>query len=424
MITGSPHQSSPRMLTAGNPERHLVAVSTADALDRTTPAPSSRPIRALVGFDGFLDTIIQVVDTRRDMSPEGYTPIATITDFAARVARAAGKSANLELVCKDTRFGGNGPLLASALAGLGASVDYIGAVGCEDAPSRLHPAYEPFAARCRSVTPMAPPAFTDALEFQDGKVMLGKPANVQRVTWTSICDAVGESTLAALTADASLIGIVNWTLCGGVQGIWEGLIDLWSRLASATPYARRSRVFIDLSDPAKRSDADLRSALEVLSRMNRVRPVTLGLNLAEAQRLAKVTGVDDQPGPEPSASNARTIAQLAADLLEATALSTVAIHPRHGAAAAKRRTTGIHDNKSEIEVCWIDGPFVREPALSTGAGDHFNGGMAYGQALGLDLAQCLALGVATSGAYVRLARSADRHEIATLLRGLPGPEPH
>src|SRR5262249_17062631 len=122
-----------------------IARAAAAALERG-PAPP-----ALVGFDGFIDSTIDLVDRRRgvapggdtggDMTGGGYTRIATIGAFAARCAAAAGRSTNIERVVKERRFGGNGPLLASALARLGAPVTFIGAVADEgpaDTPA-LHP---------------------------------------------------------------------------------------------------------------------------------------------------------------------------------------------------------------------------------------------------------------------------------------------
>lgn len=123
--------------------------------------------RALVGLDGFVDTILHAVGART--GPDQFTRIAKIRDFAERIAAASGRSANLELVTQTVRLGGNGPLLANGLARLGAPVDYIGCVGWPDP----HPAFRDFAARAR-LHSLSEPAFTDAVEFEDGKLMLGK----------------------------------------------------------------------------------------------------------------------------------------------------------------------------------------------------------------------------------------------------------
>lgn len=387
--------------------RSEIARSAAAAL-----AAMSAPPRAVVGFDGFIDAIIEVVDQRHDMSPGGYTPLHTISAFASRCAAAAGKSANLELVVRERRFGGNGPLLASGLARAGAGVVYVGAVGRGEGPGvlPLDPIYAPFASRCEHVIPVAPPAATDALEFADGKLMLGQPANVQRVTWPALIAAMGLDELRRVILSADLLGIVNWTMMAGVEGIWRGLMD--DVLANASRDRKPRWAFIDLADPAKRSDDDVRRAVTVLADLDRHVPVALGLNLSEAQRLAAVLGA----GPEPTAPLPTRVLWLTDQVHQRSGLSAVAVHPREGAAAAIGRG-------ADVRSAWFDGPFTRTPRLSTGAGDHFNAGFALALTLGLNVEQCLAVGCGCSGAYVRDADSPTRQRLVAFLNDLPPGEP-
>ncbi|MCC7388751.1 MAG: hypothetical protein IT431_08265 [Phycisphaerales bacterium] len=403
-------------------DRSAIAHAAADALDRARADGTLAATPALAGFDGFIDSIIRVVDRRRSMRMDDFDAIGTIPGFAGRVAAAAGKSANIELVVEEDRFGGNGPLYAGALGRLGMPTTYLGAVGKDDASRELLPIYEPFAARCEEVVPLAAPAHTDALEFEDGKIMLGKTAPVQAVTWERLVERVGLEGLRARCARSRLIGIVNWTLCGGVQGIWEGLIDhvlptlgeqrgeqAGPKVPRPEETERRRRVFIDLSDPAKRTDTDLRSALEVLRRMDELVPVTLGLNLAESERVARVLGVEAHADAPSLGESLRGGAER---IRERSGLACIVIHPREGAAAAQR------DGAS----AWFEGPFTARPRLSTGAGDHFGAGFSFAQVLGLPVEQCLAVGCAVSGAYVRDAESPDLARLIGFLRDLPGAE--
>ena len=359
--------------------------------------------RALIGFDGFVDEIIHVVDKRRSMEQGDFERIGTIPEFAARVAAAAGKSANIELFVKEARYGGNGPLMGGALGRLGAPVTFIGAVGLEDDPTTLDPIYKPFAERCETVIPIAPPAHTDALEFTDGKIMLGKAQNVQGVTWERIKDVVGLEKIRSICEEADLIGVTNWVMLGGVEGIWAGLRD--EVFPSITDRPRR--FMVDLSDPAKRTDEDIVRAMGILRTINARTPVTLGLNLAESQRIAKVVGLsvyDDSS----NYSLGALVRRAAEALRETLALDTVVVHPREGAGGANAETSA-----------WYAGPFTQNPKLSTGAGDHFNGGFGFAQAGGLGLASCLASGCAVSGAYVRDAQSPDLDRLIGFLRDLP-----
>lgn len=370
--------------------------------------------RAIVGFDGFVDAIIDVVDQRRSMAPHDYTRLETITEYAKRCADAAGKSTNMELVVKEERFGGNGPLMAGGLAQLGVPTTYVGCVGQEESPTDLHHLYRELRQRCQrsggDVMPLSPPAHTTALEFDDGKIMLGDPRNIQRVSWAMLVEVIGLDALRAMVLGSSLVGIVNWVMMAGVQSILQGLTsDVLSNPGAATP----PRVFIDLCDPAKRTNMDIEAVLGAMTSMNTHAPVTLGLNLAESERIAVVCKARAYPirfpGQEP---NGEMIRDAAIAIRETLKIDTVVIHPRGGAGGSTA------SGRAE----WFDGPLVKKPKLSTGAGDHFNSGFAMAQIHGLPIDQCLAVGCGVSGAYVRDAESPTRARLVEFLRDLPSPE--
>lgn len=411
--------------------REEIGRSTAEQLGIAPCVP------ALVGFDGFIDYIYHVVDQRRDMSPEGYERLRTIPAFAARAASAAGKSANIEMVLKETRAGGNGPLMSSGLHGLGSRVTYIGAVGTRNESGQsmpitsgtaqfphawsLHPVYADFARCCERVIPIGRPGTTDALEFDDGKLMLNHPEAVQEISWDRLAGTVGLGGLIECFRASRLIGLTTWSLMGGVSNLWQGLMEHVLPVMRGDGESRR--IFVDLADPTRRPDRDLREVLVLLRRMEGLvsRGVTLGLNLSEAERVAGVLGIetsieyDPVRGPSDIAAFGERVRALATTLRERISVACVVIHPREGAAAAQR------DGARETND-WIEGPFVKAPRLSTGAGDHFNAGFAFGQAAGMGLDECLALGVATSGAYVRDGGSAPRDRIIEMLRSMPRAE--
>ncbi len=396
------HSAADQLLAAPAAGGACAAGGAAVPSARSAPPPASPS--ALVGFDGFLDAITHVVATRRSMRPDDFERLATIPDFAARAAGAAGKSTNMEVAVQEVRFGGNGPLMAGGLAALGLPTTYIGCIGSPDAPREIHPAFLSFADRCRAsggaVHAVAPPGRTDAFEFDDGKLMFNNPGPLYHVVWADVVAAVGEARLASLVREASLIGVVNWTIMAAVEDLWHGLVGLIARLPAGSP---RPRVFIDLSDPAKRTDTDIARALGVLRDWNAPAPVTLGLNLAEAQRIDRVLGAG---GFMAAAPDGPAVCTAAARICAAAGLECVVIHPREGAAAAT----------AAGESHWFDGPLVGTPRLSTGGGDHFNAGFAAAQVLGLALPECLAAATATSGAYVRDGQSPTRARVAELLR--------
>lgn len=366
------------------------------------------PLRAVVGFDGFVDSITRLVARRASMRPDDFEPIRTIAEFASRCAAAAGRSTNIERVVAEDRFGGNGPLMAGAFAALGCEVTFLGAIGADDASAAPLPIFAPFASRCREVVCLGAPGHTMALEFDDGKLMFNETAGVQRVTWDRILDRVGLPRLRAMLDGADLFGMVNWSLCAGVEDIWRGLAsDVLPALAS--PPA----IFIDLSDPAKRTDADLHAGLARLVGLALHAPVTLGLNLAEAERVSCVLGVKDRPG----SSHALRLPALAQGIRARTGLHEVVIHPREGAAASWADGAGSSEG-----AAWAEGPFTPTPRLSTGAGDHFNAGYALARARGLHPELAAHVGAAVSGAYVRDAASPSIGRLIAMLAPPPGRE--
>ena len=94
---------------------------------------------AMVGLDGFVDTIIHLVAKRHGLGDD-FSRIETIEDFGNRILAAAGKSSNIEMYPKMEKLGGNGPIMANALCATGFPVTYVGALG----KPAMHPVFEGF----------------------------------------------------------------------------------------------------------------------------------------------------------------------------------------------------------------------------------------------------------------------------------------
>ncbi|MGI8965451.1 MAG: PfkB family carbohydrate kinase, partial [Limisphaerales bacterium] len=134
---------------------------------------------AFLGLGGFVDELIHVVDKRQ--SAEKFERLTVMTQLAERILGAAGKSTNIELAVQQTKLGGNGPIMANALAVFGVNVTYLGALGYPT----VHPLFQKFA-QAVQVHSLAEPGHTDALEFDDGKIMLGKMEPLKEVNWENI----------------------------------------------------------------------------------------------------------------------------------------------------------------------------------------------------------------------------------------------
>jgi sugar/nucleoside kinase (ribokinase family) len=348
-------------------------------------------LQAFVGLDGFVDQIIRVVDTRENA--ERYQPLPSITSLAQRIADAAGRSTNVELVIELIKLGGNGPIMANALASLGLRVTYVGALGYPT----LHPVFEDFARRA-DVHTIAPAGQTDALEFEDGKVMLTKTVQLNEVTWANIQQRYGREKFAAAFSSAHLVAFVNWTMIPYMSDLWEAL----QREVCPQFAGPRRHLFFDLADPEKRTTDDLHRALDLMGRFAKFFEVTLGLNEKEAHEIGEVLGLRSN-AHEPEA-----VAALAQEIGARLPLQTLVVHPVKYAVAV---SGGV--------VTVVKGLFTARPKITTGAGDHFNAGFCLGRLLGLDHALSLLTGVTNSGHYVRTARSAHLEDLVSQLRAWP-----
>lgn len=369
-----------------------IAASAASHLREAAALAHNNPV--VVGFDGFVDEIVTVVEKRHSAS--SFDPVPTIARLAEKMEAAVGQSSNYELVVKDIKIGGNGPIMANAMAAAGLPVTYLGSLGYPE----VHPVFHQLAQRATVYT-IGQPGHTDALEFADGKLMLGKIECLNDVTWDNLVNRVGLDQLRTLFGAAKLIGTVNWTMLPEMGGIWEGI----QRDILAHDPTRRV-FFCDLADPEKRTRESLIQAMERLTAFQTTCDVILGLNLKEAVQVAEALEV---PIPD-DLSGQLTV--LAANLRNRLGLTCVVIHPRAKAAAA-----------TENETVEFLGPYIAEPKISTGGGDHFNAGFCVGWLLGLPLVECLATGKGTSGSYVRTAESPTVDVLAEFLENLPDAQP-
>lgn len=334
---------------------------------------------ALVGLDGFVDTIVTPVGLRRSAG-DNFTPISTLTEFGERIVAAAGKSTNIELYPRMDKLGGNGPIMANALLAAGVRVTYVGAVGRPN----IHPVFAEMAERARTFS-LSAAAQTTAVECNDGKIMLGQMRCLDEITFERMCEVMGESALHAELASANLVSLVNWTMIPNMTSIFRALTD---QVLPKLPPAPDRTFFFDLADPEKRSADDLRGALEAIVAFGKFGRVTLGLNLKEAQQVAaalKLTVGNEEE---------TAIRKMAQEIRAKLGVHTAVVHPTKSAACATAEGT-----------FWVPGPFIAQPLITTGAGDHFNTGFSVGQMLGLDPEACLTVGVSTSGHYVRTGES-------------------
>lgn len=362
---------------------------TAEQLDSLVNQANG--LTAFVGLDGFVDEILHVVDKRE--SADSFTRLPTIAKYAERLAAAAGRSTNVEMVSVLTKLGGNGPIMANALAKFGLKVTYLGNLGYPN----IHPIFHEFT-QVADVHSIAQPGFTDAVEFEDGKIMVGKLQYLKDVTWPNIVERYGRDQFSERFGSASLVGFVNWTMLASMSDIWETVQkEICPKLNGP-----RRKIFFDLADPEKRTEADIRRALDLLVKFEQWFDVILGLNEKEAGEIGRVLGLNT------SDTSRDGLCKLALAINERIPVNTLVVHPVAFALTASK-------GKADL----VEGPFVAKPKITTGAGDHFNSGFCLGKLLGFDNEASLLCGVTTSGHYVRTAQSPSIPDLVSFMHHWP-----
>jgi hypothetical protein len=211
----------------------------------------------VAGFDGFVDTILHAVSERRSSSE--YTRLPTLRSFSdILLAASGGRNVNVETVPRQTKIGGNGPILANAMAHLGIPVTYIGCLGLPE----IHPVFVELARKIK-VYSIGEPGYSDAIEFNDGKLICGKHTSVAEISWQSVLTQLSAGELSELVDQAGLIAFLNWgSILSMTDMMTEFLHQIGAHLnASGKPF------FIDTADPTKRSEQDILPFVEVLPRV-------------------------------------------------------------------------------------------------------------------------------------------------------------
>lgn len=339
---------------------------------------------AFVGFDGFVDKIVSPID-KVDFENQTQDLIPTITQFADRIHSAAGKSSNIELHEKIEKLGGNGPIMANAQMALGLGVRYMGALGQPD----IHPVFKSFSQSTHAVS-LANPGITHAVEFEDGKIMLGTMKSLKEVHYESMLESIGEEALIALFDQADSISMVNWTMLLNLTDAFRKLVK------NILPKLKSKKIFFfDLADPEKRTDKEIRELLDLLKEFEDYGTVILGLNLRESAQIDAILNLN---------TTEADLSQRADAIRKALSISSVVIHPVSSAHCASE------------EGCFnLIGPYCEKPKITTGGGDHFNAGFVTAKLLGLSDMAALVVAVSTSGYYVRTAESPNFDNILSFI---------
>jgi sugar/nucleoside kinase (ribokinase family) len=335
----------------------------------------------VTGFDGFVDEVIDLVDTRTAL--DSYQRVETIDAFGDLAKAAAGKSSLREIVIKQADPGGCAINMGEGLAKFGLPVTSFATVG-----NPVHPVFADYASRAELYSWGDEPGRTLAFEFADGKLMFSSVQPLSDFTPEHIQRCLKDGHFVPAVENAKLIAITDWTLYPHMTACWKLLREeVFEKLSQP------ACIFFDLVDPSSRSPQDIRDMLSELTAFAGSSRVVLGLNENEATLLCKNLGL--------SIAHTQELSERARCLREALQIQEVVIHAHKVA---------VVDNQTE--QAGAETIYCPRPIKSTGAGDRFNAGYVLGLLLNLPASARLILGNASSSFYVHTGRSASLEELA------------
>lgn len=343
---------------------------------------------AIIGLDGFIDKIQQPV---KSQDLKGSTYYHSLEEFGKRIMDASDQSAQIELHTNTVKLGGNAPIFANALACLGIRNLCLGTFGA----NQIHPVFQQMHADCELIS-LGDAAETNALEFNDGKLILSELSTFAELNWDRVKEQINLKHLAANAAEAGLIGLVDWCNLPHASNIWQGFLqDIVATNVNQNPH-----FFFDLADPSKKAVDEVEQALNIINQFSKYGKVILGLNENEALKLTQFLGlevsdVDDH-------NRLIRVGQLLFDFMD---IQQLVIHPIDGCFMF-----------NATEQLYLGGRVVKTPTVSTGGGDNFNAGLCFGLLNGFTYMQSMVLAMATSGAYVQYGNSPDLKSLSTYLK--------
>ncbi len=332
--------------------------------------------KALIGFDGYIDLIQKVVKSSTNSSKEYYS---CLREMGLHISSAADKSAQLEICTLTRKAGGNAPIMANALAHLGIRnycVGTMGYPGIQDCFLQMHE-------NCTLVS-VGEPGTTNALEFDNGKLMLSETSTFDSLDLNYILNLKGSSSVSDYLHDSSLVAMVDWANLPLCTQLWKQM----HQFISDAGLLNRT-YFFDLCDPSKKTKAEIEEALQLIGSYKELGRVILGLNENEAVKIYNaIHSSSVLPG------NSVQLNDMVQNIYQSVDVDILLVHPNDRSLIATKNG-----------IATFAGHIVKDPKVLTGGGDNLNAGFCFGLLNSFSIEECALIGMATSGAYVKNGRS-------------------
>ncbi|MEA5139377.1 hypothetical protein [Arcicella rigui] len=357
---------------------------------------SGKSLRAIIGFDGYVNTIQKIIKSKNNGKISFYN---SISEVAEQLMNLAGENANIELRHLETKLGGIAPTLANSLAALNIKSVCVGTMGYPD----LNSAFEEMHPNCELVT-IAAPAKTNTLEFADGKLIFSEESTFQQLTWSYIAALAGIDNIGRWIYESHLVAFANWANIIHSTDIWRGILnDIVMNLAPSSNHkpvhyftASKSKIsddedegfgmryknfFFDFANLLKHSNEEILEALEVVKEYTPYGKVSLSLTEKDAIHLYGLLGGEY--------ADERELTDIAKWIYDNTHIHQIVVSGKHSAVVALKNREVLLKGSSSIQE-----------RVSTGGFEHLNAGFCLGLLLDLTVEQTTALALANYELYL------------------------
>ena len=331
-----------------------------------------------VGFDGFVDKILKPV---RLKGKEGTEFFLTMKEFADYLIGKEGKSCSVAVEKVQEKIGGNMPIVANALGTLGCSTVCVGAMGIPE----VLPIFRKMSGNCRLIS-VANPGYSDALEFESGKLMLGDNGDIDALDYRRLVEAVPEEAFIGYLEECDGAAFLNWGELIGSNDIWENILF---KILPRCKFKDKKIMLMDFSDFSKRQKEEVEKLTELMEGYAQYFDIVVSLNENELEQFSEKLGFEemDTEGKVLTLSRRFACKELVLHLLGTSCY--------------------VKDDK----VISIKKEIVKNPRTITGGGDNFNAGLLLGLLLKMNMETAVRLGAGLSSLYVKYGREVTWKEL-------------
>ncbi len=340
---------------------------------------------ATVGFDAVTDNLAHAVKARSTNGQTEY--FKTIEEYGKFLVDKKGLSCTIELDTIMNKYGGNMANLSYALSNLGANVNAVGTFG----DGKPEDVFFGFPKNC-TLYPVEKSGSCNALEFDDGKIMLANMSNTDQLTYSSLKAKLKDKKLAELFGGANLVAFVNWSEIKNSTEIWGGLFNDYIK-----PCGKQydKKILIDITDVTRHSKCSLKEILKLIENMAEYRRTIMSMNLNETISVAKALNYSSD------FEDTKGLIKFVFDNLNVPEVI-------------------VHLSSYSLAIC-EDGIlhcpsfFVKKPKISTGGGDNFNAGFIFGVLQEWDIMNCMLLANSVGSYYIKHGESPNLSQIIQYL---------